>query len=350
MIKIKYKALFTLEFPHPFYKSGKSNDIAVIPSRRCEGIIKSLGLHFQPTEFGGKLYAKVNTVAGQDIIQSPLPEGVKFTFLLKLRNSVFGNVSNINLLKPTNSHYYFNNLINNLSTGSAPLLVTNTTNKVVSDSDLLPFVRGSFAATESNTAPTQTGVLDFIDSGEEFQQEVGNSNNVFNYSFDLNKSSGGRFRFLIDGTDKGTFFALDSGELPDVFGVVEIFFKSTLPATYQFQNNDHSISTKDYKIPFANRATKWRYIITRKFNSAVTSVTVAKTNGSPINFSLQGGTPAGTFVAVSNNPLPLLEAPVSGIKLTDNTNKVIIPNLPNPPLNIIKTEGTDTFSDILITI
>ncbi len=350
MIKIKYKALFTLEFAHTFYKSGKSPDIIMQPSAKCSTLIASLGLHFLPTAFGGKLFAKVDVVAGNDIIKNPLPDGTKFTFLLKLRNNLFENITNINLIKPPSSHYYFNNRGNNMSADNLPLLVANTGSKIVSDADLLPFASGSFSSVQNSTASTQSGQLNFIDSNEQLLQDLNNSNNLFNYSFDLNKASGGRASFLVDGTEKASFYSLDPADMSDVFGVVEIFFKTDLNGNYQFQGADNSITTVNYKIPFVNRATKWRYIITRKFNPAITSVSVAKTNGSPINFSLLGGSPDGTFIVTSNNALPLSEEPVAGIKLSDNTNKVLIANLPNPPLNLIKTEGADTFSDILITI
>ena len=350
MIHIKYKELFTLEVLHTFYKSGKSPDLELVPSPDCVRVIKSLGLKFLSTPFGGKLFAKVRTVTGTDIIQNPLPEGVKFTFLLKLKNGFFENISNVNLIKDKSSHYYFNNLITNLAADSAPLLVANTTSKIVSDTDLLPFISGSFSSAQSSTLATQAGALEFTDSGENVQQLLNNANNLFNHSFDLRRFSAGRARFLVDGVEKAAFYSIAAADVSDTYGVVEIFYKSTLPAGYQFQNSDLTIASKNYKIPFTNRQTKWRYIIKRQFNPAITSVTVAKTNGSPIAFTAVPGTPAGTFILASNNVLPLTEEPLTGIKLTDNTNKVLIANLPNPPLNLITTEGSDTFSDILIMI
>ena len=350
MIKIKYKVIFSLEFAHTFYTSGKCPDLEIVPSESCAMLIKSLGLHYLPSVFGCKLFAKVNNVSGNDIMQNPLPEDVKFTFLLKLKNQNFGNITNINLIKPAGSRYYFNNLVNNLAADSTPLLVANTTSKIVSDSDLLRYVTGSFSSVESSTATNQTGKLTFTDSIESAEQVLNNSNNVFNHNFNLQKHESGRAKFLVDGTEKVSFYSIKAGELSDLFGVVEIFYRATLPADYQFQNGDNSVTSRTYRIAFSNRQTKWRYIITRKFNPEIASVTVAKTNGTSINFTLLSGTPAGTFIATSNNALPLLEAKVAGIKLTDNTNKVIFANLPNPSLNLIKTEGSDTFSDILITI
>nr|WP_157247134.1 hypothetical protein [Pedobacter panaciterrae] len=269
--------------------------------------------------------------------------------MLKLKNSLFENITDLNTIKPAGAHYYFNNLGSNLS-ASEPLLVVNKTSKIVSESDLIPFASNTFSFAQSSNLATQTGKLEFIDSGESLQQLLNNSNNLYNFSFDLNKSNGGRARFLIDGSEQASFYSISPREISDVFGVIEIFYKSDLNSAYQFQNNDHSINTKNYKIPFTNRSTKWRYIITKQFNSSITTVNVAKTNGSPIGFTLHGSSTPGKFIFTSNNVLPLKEEPITGIKLTDGTNKVIIANLPNPPLNLIRTEGSDTFSDILITI
>lgn len=350
MIRIKYKALFVLEFAHTFYTSGLCPDVQVIPSAHCALLIRSLGLHFLPSASGVKLYAKVDTNGGTDIMQHAIPEGTKFSFLLRLKNPRFGNFSNLNLVKPAGTYYYFNNLVNNVAADSTPLLVADTGTKTVSDQDLLPFVSGSFAYTDNSTGTTQSGKLQFLDETEVAEQKINNSNNVFNHSFDLQRHGTGRVKFLIDGTEKASFYSIRSGEQAELFGVVEIIYKATLPAAYQFLNADHSIASKTYRIAFTTRQTKWRYIITRKFNPAITSVTVGKTNGSPINFSLLGGTPPGTFIATSDNPIPLSEVPLTGIKLSDNTNKVIVANLPNPALNLVKTEGGDTISEILITI
>ena len=346
MIKIKYKALFAVEFAHAFYKSGRCPDIVMQPSASCASLLQGLGLRFLQNDFGCKLYARVDSA---DIIKNPLPEGTKFTFLLKLKNRLFENITSINMIKPSNSHYYFNNLTPNLAV-TEPLLIANTTTKIVSDADLIPFFSNSFAFTDGNTIAAETGKIEFIDSGESLEQTLHNSDNVFNFSFDLNRSTGGRARFLIDGVEKTKFYAIKSGEMSDVFGLVEIFYKSSLSTEYQFQNNNHSISTKNYKIPFTNRSTKWRYIITKQFNTGISAVAVVKTNGPSIDFSLLGSSPPGTFILTSNNVLPLKEEVITGIRLTDDADKVLIANLPNPPLNLIKTEGSDTFSDILITI
>lgn len=350
MTVIKYKPLFDLEFLHSFYLSGKCADIVAEPTLKCRALLTSLGLRFLPAEFGGKLLAKVTTTAGKDIIKNPIPEGTKFTFILKLKNRFFENFTDINSEKPKTNHYYFSNLINNISADNLPLLTGNTTSKIVSETDLLPFVSNSFSYVHSSTAAAQTSELAFTDSGESFQQSLNNYSNVFNFSYDLKRTSGGRAKFFVDGTEKASVYVIDAASNKDVFAVLEIFYKSSLPAEYQFQKSDNSIETKFYKIAFASLATKWRYIISKKFNKSVTAVSVGKANGTPITFAQGSGALDDQFIMVSDNPLPLKEQPVAGIKLSDQTNKVIIANLPNPPLMLVTTQGADTFSDILITI
>ncbi|MBE9586615.1 hypothetical protein IM792_19355 [Mucilaginibacter sp. JRF] len=350
MIKIKYKALFDIEFEHSFYQSGKSADLLLVPTRDCQMLLNTLGLRFIAGEYGGALFTKVNTVDNKDVIHNALRNGTRFSFLIKLKLSTFENISQLNLIKPRTSKYYFNNLVDNLSATSEPLLVANTTSKIVSDSDILPFVSNSLSYVHTNTAASQNAELRFIDNDEVLQQQLANSNNIFNYSFDLNKASTGRAKLFVEGAEKASIYSINPADVADTFGMVEIFYKNDLPTTYQFQNNDNSIDTKHYKIAFANRLTKWRYIVTKRFNQTVTGVKIAKANGTPIAFSVGAGAPPGVFIVASNNMLPLKEAPVTGIKLTDQSDNLIIANLPNPPLHLIKTEGADTFSDIFITI
>ena len=349
-MQIKYKELFDLEVLHSFYSSGKCPDIDLIPTIDCQVLLKQLGFVFIATNYGGKLFAKVKTTAGKDIIENPISEGTKFTFKLKLKRHEFENYTFISLDKPKGSHYYFNNLTENISAENFPLLVTNTTSKSVSDTDLLTFVSNIFSFNHTSASRSLQGELRFIDSGESFAEELNSENNIFNFSYDLNKTPGGRAQFLIEGSEVQSFYAIKPEEYADTFGIVEIFYKNSLPTAYQFQQPDNSIETKFYQIPFSNRSTNWRYIISKKFNKSVSEVKVAKTNGSTISFTAKTDSPPDQFVLVSNTPIPLIEEPVTGIKLSDQADKVLITNLPNPALNLVRVEESKTFSDILITI
>ncbi len=350
MIIIKYKELFDLEILHSFYISGKCPDVELIPSAACKILLQTFGLRFLPTTFGGKVFAKVTSVGENDFIKNPLPADTKLIFLLRLKNRLFENFSSLDLNKPANNHYYFNNLVNNISADGLPLLAADTATKIVSNADLLSFATNSFSFTHTNVAPVQNSSLQFIDNGEQFDQQLNNHNDTFNFTYDLQKTLGGRARFTIEGVDKILFYTLQTADAANIFGVVEIFHNTTLNNAYKFQLADNSIVSKFYKIPFGNRLTRWRYVITKKFNQNVTGVTVAKTNGSPIAFSSFPGPPAGQFIMTSDTVLPLKEEPVTGIKLSDQLNNSIITNLPNPALGLVTQDGANIFSDILITI
>jgi hypothetical protein len=347
MIQIKYKLLFEIEILHGFYRSGRCPDFRLVPTEACRFSLESFGLRFLPTAFGGQVYAKVKP---DETIKSPLAEGAKFSFSLMLSNPHFDSFSMTNTLKPRGSHYYFNNLTSNLSADSFPLLVSNGTSKVVSDTDLLPFVSHNFSYTHENTADVQDSSLQFPDSGELFEQRLNNHNNVFNFSYNLERSLGGRAKFFVEEVEKASIYVLTPSDPTDLFGMVEIFYKASLPTECQFQNNNFTISSKSYKIAFANRATRWRYIIDRKYDQSVSDVVVGKTNGSPIPFTAVTNPPPNHFILASDQPIALHEEPITGIQLRDQTDKVLISNLPNPALMLVKTEGSVTFSDILITI
>lgn len=350
MIRIKYKALFDIELRHSFYVSGLCPDMEVVPSAGCRAMLGRYGLKYLPTEAGLKLFAKVETVGGKDLIKNPIPNETKFTFLLKLRNSYFENFTQTNLSRLKTQHYYFNNLTDNVSADSVPLLLSDTTAKTVTDTDLLGFETNTFSFTEGSTEATLTGELRFTDSGEVFSRELTNHNNTFNFSYDLKAAPSGRAKFFIGTNEKAEVYSINAADYGGLFGVAEIFYKSTLPASYQFQQADNAIETRFYKITFANRSTRWRYIINNKFNPAVTGVNVAKTNGTPISFAAQGSPPAGQFIIASGSAIPLKQQPLTGIRLTDQANNEIMANLPNPPLGLIRQEGADVFSDVLITI
>lgn len=349
MIHIKYKELFDIELLHAFYTSGRTNDVRLTPTTSSALLFRQYGLRFLPTPSGGKLFARVTENAGTDFINLPLPPGTKFSFLLEQANPYFENFTELPLTRPATSYYYFNNLINNLSAVGSPLLVADTTGKIAGAADLLPFRFHTFSYEHTSGAPVQTGLLHFIDTGETFEQILQNQQDRFNFSFDLANMPTGRATFSVEGDVKTTAFLAGSNPGGKIFGIVEIFFRTSLPDAYQFQFPDDSIETKHFKIAFGNRQTRWRYFISRKYNSSVTGVQVEKTNGAPIAFTAQ---PAGVghFIMTSNSFIPLKELPVTGIRLTDQASKVIIANLPNPALGLVNQEGTDLYSDILITI
>lgn len=354
MITILYRELFSIEFLHDFYSSGKCPDLQLAPTADCSRLLQSLGLRFIPSTFGGKVFGKADRTGPvnnpQFILKYPVPENTRFSFLVKPINKTFETFTQTNPDRPKGSYYCFSNLVNNVSADSLPLLVADAGSKKVSDNDLVPVKSGSFSFTHNSNEATRTGRLESTHNGEALEQTLNNNGNKFHFSFDLAMIAQGRLRFSIDGTPQTSFYNLYPAEGKDFFGIAEIFHRSALPDSHRFLQNDNSIATKSYKIAFANRSTRWRYLVTKKFKTGVTGVSVQKSGGSPIGFNPQVVLPSGQFSVSSSAAIPLKEEPVTGIVLKDQANKTIIEHLPNPAMTHLKKEGADFFSDILITI
>ena len=350
MIHIKYTALFEIDFIHDYYTDKKCSDIIITPSPACNVLLRQMGLRFVQTATGCKIFAKVNESGNNNFVKTDIPENTRFSFLLLLQNPQFYTFSLLDPELKAKQYFYFNNLISNTSTGNTPNLVKDLGTKKVTDADLLRFERNTYQFKHGNNSPSQTGEIRFTDTGEKLTDTLDNNNDLFNFSFDLKKASGGRAGFFIENANVDNFYVMDEGSRPDVFGVIEIFHRPGLPDTYRFLNNDKSVATKKYKIAFANRQTTWRYVINKKFNAAVTDIKIKKANGNAIDFTKQGGTPADQFILSSNDVVPLKQQTVTGIRMTDQNDKEIIAHLPNPSLGLLKKEGNKLFSDIFITI
>lgn len=354
MVSIIFRELFEIGFPHRFYTNGKCPDLEVVPTAACQQVLRALGLRFLPTETGGKLLARADKSGPVAVpvytIKNPVPENSRFTFLIRVKNPVFETFSLTKLDRTPDQVYYFNNLAENLSGDGFPLLVSNKLQQRVTDSDLLTVRRGTFAFTDSSPAPQQTGELQMMDNEEVQKLVLANNRNVFHFSFEMAKMTYGRTRFSIEGTERETFYNLPAGEGAIPFGIIDVFHRTVLPAGCRFQQADNTITTRFYQIPFENRATRWRYVITKKFNAGVSGVDVLKSNGGAMHFVMQGSASEGKFVMASVATVPMQEQPISGVQLRDQDNHILISHLPNPSFGFLKKEGSDLFSDVFITI
>src|SRR5690554_3439612 len=138
MIQIKYTPLFDIEVVHQFYGSGRCPDFLLSPTKDCRENLNKFGLRFLPTPFGGRIYARVKTVDSTERITTRISDGVCCACSMLLKRNECENCTTLNTVKPRDSQYYFNNLTDNLAEDSLPLLVANTTSKVVSDTDRPP--------------------------------------------------------------------------------------------------------------------------------------------------------------------------------------------------------------------
>lgn len=349
MIQLKYASLFEIEILHDFYADKKCRDIRITPSPATSRLMAQLGLRVIPSDTGCKVLTRVTPSGNKDLVNTPIPENTRLVFVLQSQNSSFETFSQLSLSKQPRQYYYFNNLKENIGAGNVPLLVANQLTKKVSNDDLLRFERNTYKFAY-NGAPVSSAEIRVTDMGEKIIQTLEKPSGNYNFSLQLQQSSGGRASFFIAGNKLDDFYIEEAGVGQNVFGVVEIYHRAALTNTYKFVNNDRSVAPKKYAVSFANRQTTWRYTVNKKFNMAVTDVKIKKTNGTPIDFTKKLGTPANQFILSSNAAVPLKQEMLTGIRMTDQNDREIIAHLPNPSLGALKEENNQIFSDILITI
>ena len=356
MIQIKYIALFEVELLHDYYRDKLCRDFSIIPSLQCAALLQNFGLKFISTSSGFKIFARVDEIGNKNFLKKPLPEKTRFTFLLCLKNPAFTTFSQVGLKTDADQHYYFNNLGENMGAGDMPLLVTNSTDKKVSNDDLMSFKSGSYAFASDVAVDEKQVKLVYTDTGEQFQQVVDDNKTISRklFSFDL-RSATGRAKLFSGADDKESFYVMSQADRQGFFAVIEIFFTKDLKDKYQFIKKNNAlerfeITTAKYKIPFTSRKSVWRYNVAKKFNQNVTGISIKKESGPVIEFENSPGSAADLFIMNSKVPLTFSEEAVTGIKLSDNNGQAIISHLPNPSLQLLKEESGKLFSDIFITI
>ncbi|TMI64919.1 MAG: hypothetical protein E6H07_03095 [Bacteroidetes bacterium] len=357
MIQIKYVLIFEVEFLHDYYSNKSCDDIKVIPSATCRTILQQHGLRFIASHGRFKVFAKVTEKNGKNFINSPLPENCALSFLLALNNSTFQTFTRLDLKANQKDRFYFNNLLNNKQ-GDTLHLAADTTEKKAGNKDLIQFVKGSFQFTANADVPEKSIKIEYTDTGAILQQVLNENENISRkqFSFDLSGMPTGRAALKNGAATEEKFYVANTADPQNVFGVVEIFYRQSLNAAYQFLEKDNvsdnfQVKGKKYTIHFANRQTTWRYNVVKKFNKNVTAIEIKKENGTLIEFETVPGGTESLFVIASKTQLPFTDKPVSGIQLVDAaSNEPIISHLPNASLVILKEENGKLFSDIYITI
>jgi hypothetical protein len=356
MIQIKYISLFEVELLHDYYRDKLCKDFFVTPSLQSVALLQNFGLRFISTPSGFKVFARVDEINNKNFLKTQVPEKTRFVFLLFLKNPGFTTFSQVDLKAKTDQHYYFNNLGENLGANDTALLITNSTDKKVSNSDLMTFKSGAYAFTNNVDIDEKQVKLVFTDTGEQFQQVLDADKSISRklFSFDLTQATG-RAKIFSGADEKESFYVMNQSDRQDLFAVIEIFSTKDLKDKYQFIKKSNSperfeVSTVKYKIPFASRRSVWRYNVARKFNKNITGISIKKESGSVIEFESSPGSTSELFIMNSKTPLTFSEETVTGIKLSDNNGQAIINHLPNPSLQLLKEESGKVFSDIFITI
>ncbi len=360
----KYKEIFRVTIKHDYYKKKYSKDFSFEPSEYCRKLLNNHNLKFKPTPYGFAVFAEVEESGSDEKLIRSFLDDTKFTFLVKLTNPFFLNFTDIPVKKKPHTIYYFNNLTNHEAGGELMLINKSEIPKTSSNASQTIMSSGIYKYTHNSADSSKTGTVTFIDEGFNINQDLENNNDEFQFRFDLSQFNTGRCSFSVDSVNE-TFYAANEIYNEGVFGIIEIFTKSSVPGNYQFVGSGDIVTTKEYIVPFANRSTMWRYLVYDKLTNSLNSpqIDMAGTDfdmvstpasSYPDDYTLFKFTSGEEGASATEKALPLTEDPVLNIKLSgirNGLNKDIIENLPNPDITLIKPDTTDNskiYSDINI--
>ncbi len=110
-----FKILFSIELFHDYYNLQESfDDVEIIPTDNTKRLFKGYKIIYK--SYGNKLTALAAVDTGSNTFIK-IEEGVAFRFILKLKNPIFINISNLKIFESENQIYYFSNRSNNKKDG-----------------------------------------------------------------------------------------------------------------------------------------------------------------------------------------------------------------------------------------
>ena len=367
MIDIKYDTFFSVELLNQYFTDLTCPDFIVIPSDKTR--LTLAGLKMITRQFSSQILTGVelNSLG----IPSVAPkDGVNFTFFLKLNNSRFVNYTNLPMAPTNGMLYYFSNRNNNTFGGTdltgnlnaydssasyhpGSLVVSPAgdvyqawrksdagnpnsfsetdywfkiaNNSYVSENDAVKWLPSVLQYSFPSVQTSVTLMVKGYESGTRaftgtvLSKTIPFSSPASSFTLDLSVLAPGRYSLQIDGGNVIPIYLNDELYGQDVFGVIDLYCESTLPASYKMLDPGNHLLSPAYKIFFPNRILLWKYVL--QHNSAGTMIDNAGIYQFATDPSL---TPTSL---VSKMPIPFAEAPIKTFKLTINPNEYnAIPN------------------------
>jgi hypothetical protein len=359
-----YKILFSVIFQHDYYKNGLCPDFITIPTDNTSKILRKTGLIFKSNRTGFHVLGDTEQQGSNFKLKKEFEKNQKLTFLLKLNKYNFINFTDIPINKDKNQVFYFNNLTSYESSGNLFLINKDEIPKTSANNSLIKLASKYYKYFYTGTGTNKTAILSFPDDGIILNKSLENNSGEFDFQFDLSNYNTGRCEFNVDAiTDK--FYSANEYYGQNIFAIIEIFIKDTVPSNYQFIDSSFFVQKKEYIIPFTNRSTIWRYFVYDKITNSLNNPNIimsgrefkletALTTEYPDKYSLYKFTSVEPGVPTNVDKIPLTEEKITSIKLHGEINAIskdIIMNMPNPDVSLIKPDITDTnkiFSDIII--
>ncbi len=360
---IKYEILFEVEVRHAYYTEASVLDFDIEPTPECAELLSRLGYIFRRSKCGFKIFVQVVPETNPAQLSNPPGDGsLRFSFIMSLRNSYFGGISDIADYKPSYQIFYFSNLNDDIEDNHRYLgdhidgaRVGNPLSFIKSD-----ILNYKFSSPVNSAAFTLEDIF-----GNSYQLEKAG----FSFANPTDETSSFQHNLgAVPGINIGRFVMADNqaGSLPfyynpalygkNVFGIIDIFTNTNnftippnnlVPETYSFIENDALTGNGNYTVGFEASQIKWMYVCCKNQDNTGNGISVDNlTIEGPVVFSKSGGDDIEERRILSDDPITSSDQQVNVILKHDG---IKICDLPNPAIgSALKTENNEIYYEMYI--
>ena len=358
------KILFSIELLHDYYNQQVPfNDIEIIPDDKTIGILQGHKILWK--KFKNRLVALSEVDGAKPLIN--IAAETKLRFYLKIKNPVFANISSLKFFDTENKIYYFTNKANNEKDGkfylSKPIAaydaakdyemglmvsngtkvfeaiqsVSNASPHFTSDADFWRELTPSRFPLHhlSDHADINKGTIVFNTSDSKMYEAlkiIPAENSVgfadVNFWREVKELGYVTDEDLVDKTDDILDKKTENNIAEKIFGVVDLFFDVTVPASYSMLDGGGAVKEINYLLRFKNRISTWKYI-----SQLNTLEKIIDTNG-VFDFNSQ---------FTSKTPVPLMAVPTQNFQLKKVASSITKNNIKCASADIKPDDATQSF-------
>jgi len=325
-----YQILFKLQIKHEYYVNGLYKNVLIQPTQQTQRELTRHKLLFRATDGQLNVLGLVDN-EGDPVYE--LEDGLKFTFMLKVTDPSFFNITQLEPKDSFKEVYYLNNL------GLAGDTELTTNDWVLAGSKILTFNY----ALESEADEVVLSIDDVHDQNV-LEKPLHKQEDNFNLAvdFDTNREGKYTFKLSIDGSDQNPQHVFLCNELQ----------RSKPTAVLEFFSSELSFDDpKSYTLKFEAREEQWKYMVMLKKDYSGSTISIKDTRETPlvafkneVNDYAKGSTLTFESVEVDNDSnameLKYSEEPIKDFSLIIEKNGVQneVKGLPNPSTHQVKPE------------
>ncbi len=355
-----YKPLFQVRLRHTFYREGESrSDFKVYPAPDTAQLLEERGLLFRSEPGRFAVYAEVVPGRNPPVLKRAIgAENLVLRFVLEPLHSYLFNISQLDPYAVGRKLFCFDNL---RSDQADSRLYLGDSLAAARLGDPLP-LQCSETVDYRFMAPVSSARLSLYDRfGRQLDslsvQVPPGQGTIDRFRYDLSKVPGltpGRYRLEDDQGGEHAFYYAPGLSGGSPFGIIELFNRTDrltpdgtdrVPSGYRFLDGDRIVGPEAFTLQLERRATRWRYIVTKKYKNNAISLAQLTVTG-PVAFASASETQRVVFTA--EDPLPLMEAQQKVSLMHSGTEIRSLPNpSPSSPLDGTAVEGIK-YSDLYV--